>query len=187
LIVGLGNPGAQYASSRHNAGYRVLDRLAAGSSRSFRTPLFARYSVIASVWDGQRLFLVKPLTFMNRSGEILPSLFRRTRLQKQQLLVICDHLDLPPGVCRLKLRGSSAGHRGLQSIISTLGTEEFLRIYVGIGRPEGGMSVPDYVLGVPKENEKSFLDKGENKAAQAILQLLTREPEQVMNELNRKS
>jgi PTH1 family peptidyl-tRNA hydrolase len=137
--------------------------------------------------NGGRYFLIKPLTYMNRTGEIIPSLFRRTGLGRENMLVICDQLDLEPGICRLRRRGSSAGHRGLQSIISALGSEEFLRLYIGIGRPNGGTSIPDYVLGNPGEDQKVFLENGEHNAAQAVLQLLTLEPEQVMNDLNRKS
>lgn len=123
---------------------------------------------------------------MNNSGAVLPSLFRKTGMGLESLLVICDHLDLPAGTCRLKLKGSSGGHRGLQSIISETGSENFLRLYIGIGRPSGEISVPEYVLGNPSIHEKAVLESGVNRAAAAVMKLQTSEPEQVMNELNRK-
>ena len=123
---------------------------------------------------------------MNRSGTILSSLFRRTGLGMKDILVLCDHLDLPVGVCRLKRKGSSGGHRGLQSIISESGSEEFLRLYIGIGRPSDTTEIYDYVLADPPLEEKHILDAAVGKAVKAIIRLQTDDPEQVMNELNRK-
>ena len=131
--------------------------------------------------------LVKPLTYMNRSGEIFPGLWSRVERNLDRLLVICDTLDLPAGQCRLRRKGSSAGHKGLVSIIARLGRADFLRLYVGIGRPSGRQEVVDFVLGPPAGPEAEDLERGVRRAADGVLALLREEPEKVMNALNQKT
>jgi PTH1 family peptidyl-tRNA hydrolase len=163
-----------------------LDRLAEKGAHRFRKPIFANYSILPVSVEAGQFDLIKPLTYMNRSGAILSPLFKKTGLGLGNVLVICDHLDLPVGICRLKRKGSSGGHRGLQSIIDESGTEDFLRLYVGIGRPEDDTTIHDYVLGDPSQEEKLVLDAAVEKAAEAVLKLQKEPPEQVMNELNRR-
>jgi PTH1 family peptidyl-tRNA hydrolase len=129
--------------------------------------------------------LVEPLTYMNRSGEVFPSLVGKYEPVGGSLVVVCDNLDLPPGRLKLKRGGGTAGHKGLSSIVSVLGSGDFLRLYVGIGRPSDG-DVVDHVLGVPDEGEAELYREAVARGAQAVRALTDTAPEQVMNELNRK-
>ena len=135
---------------------------------------------------GQTLFLAKPLSYMNRSGEVLHDVLRVSKLALQNTLVVCDTLDLPPGVCRLKQRGGSAGHKGLDSIIRYAETGEIMRLYIGIGRPPSKVEVVRYVLEEPNEEEKPLYTAAIDQAAHAIDKLLTTSIPQVMNELNKR-
>jgi PTH1 family peptidyl-tRNA hydrolase len=158
LILGLGNPGLTYSRSRHNAGFCVLDLFAelypAEESRQGKN-----YSQTKHRINGQLFYLVKPLTYMNLSGSILSELRKKTGCGPDNIIVVCDNMDLPLGRLRLKYGGGSAGQKGLKNIIDNLGSSEFARVYVGIGRPAPPMSVPDYVLGrFPAEEENFFLE-----------------------------
>jgi PTH1 family peptidyl-tRNA hydrolase len=128
-----------------------------------------------------------PLTFMNNSGSVATYALRQAKLSESNLVVVCDNLDLPPGSCRLKRGGGHAGHNGLKSVISHLGSTDFLRLYVGIGHPGKRSSVVDWVLGVPGEPEKGLIQDAVERAAAAIISLLTEQVEKVMNELNTKN
>jgi len=136
---------------------------------------------------GSGIILARPLTFMNRSGNVMPVLLRRARADVEDLLVVCDNLDLPPGVVRLKRKGSARSHNGLASIMDRLGTGDFMRLYVGIGRPEPGVSVVDHVLGCPPEGEFQLYDDAITLGAWAVEELLTESTDAVMNGLNRRS
>ena len=160
-----------------------MDLLAARLGCSWRKPLFRRLLAAHPRRDG--LFLVKPLTFMNRSGEIFPGLWSLAEGGEESLVVVCDTLDLPPGQCRLRRKGSSGGHKGLASIISRLGRSDFLRLVIGIGRPADG--VVDFVLSRPQDREAELIDQGVVAAAAGILRLREEEPEKVMNALNQVS
>jgi PTH1 family peptidyl-tRNA hydrolase len=122
---------------------------------------------------------------MNRSGDVLPGILRRAGLEPDAAVVACDNLDLPAGRLRMKRGGGTAGHRGLASIVDALGHGNFLRLYIGIGRPEEG-DVVAHVLGVPPEAERVLYDPAISRAADAVLALRREPPEQVMNELNRR-
>ncbi len=121
---------------------------------------------------------------MNNSGRIISDILNYTHLNTDELVVICDNLDLPIGTVKMKVKGSSAGHKGLASIIRHLSTEQFMRIYIGIGKPENKYETVSYVLGVPLKNEMLLQRKAEEIAAESILNLYSATPEQVMNELN---
>lgn len=141
------------------------------------------YGTADSVHCG--FYLAKPLSYMNKSGEVLARLLRKTRTNSSNLLVICDNLDLPPGRIRIRNGGSDAGHNGLKSVIRFLGTGDFLRIYIGIGRPQADVSVIDHVLGIP-ENQQ-LINYGIKLASEAVIKLLNGESEdRVKNEFNRK-
>jgi len=161
-----------------------VELLAARLGFRWRRPLFRRF-LVACGRGGPPLLLVKPLTYMNRSGEIFPALWALTEGGLESLLVVCDTLDLPPGQCRLRRRGSSAGHRGLASLIDRLGGGNFMRLYIGIGRPAGGQeAVVAYVLSRPEGREAELLARAAAEAAEAILRLADEGPEKVMNALN---
>jgi len=191
LIVGLGNPGREYAHSRHNVGFWCLNRLARrhGIAFSSRGRLAA---VGEGELAGQPVILAKPRTFVNLSGRAVSHLLQRYRLSPQQLLVVYDDLDLPLGRVRLRPSGSHGGHRGMRSIIEAIGSQDFPRIRIGIGRPEvageptwESEAVVDYVLGPMTADERHILDEAAATAGEAILCLLAEGVETAMNRYNR--
>ncbi|MBN1837057.1 MAG: aminoacyl-tRNA hydrolase [Spirochaetales bacterium] len=186
-VVGLGNPGPRYESTRHNVGFRVVDILADRWSVALRKPFLKAYAMARVQVGTGRLALVKPLTFMNRSGRVLPEVLGRAGGGPESLLVVCDTLDLSPGQCRLRRKGSSAGHKGLASIIQALGREDFMRLYLGIGHPGRAEEVVEYVLGEPPAAEAALIQAALSRAADAVAALLTEDPEKVMNELNQRN
>lgn len=164
----------------------VIDRVATILDLSAKKKLFQPYNFFKGVTHGTKYFLVKPLTYMNKSGLIIQNLFRNTHMDLSNLLVVCDNLDLPPGVIRIRKGGSDAGHNGLKSLIQAAESKHFIRIYIGIGRPDSGESVIDYVLGVPDDTRKIY--EGIELASTVIIKLLNGEPiHKIMNEFNRKN
>jgi len=183
LFVGLGNPGKQYEKTRHNIGFEVIDSL----SEKLNIPLDrAKFQGIYGIGlvNGEKVFLLKPLTYMNLSGESLRPLMDYYDINHDELTVIFDDLDLPVGKIRLRQKGSSGGHNGIKSIIAHLGTQEFNRIRVGIDRPPSGMKVPDYVLGRFTKEEQALLEDVVLKCTSACEQWLSKPFLQVMNEFN---
>lgn len=184
LIAGLGNPGRAYADSRHNVGFRCINRLA----KLHGIPLGRRQSK-AQIGIGRmadiEVVLAKPRTFMNTSGEAISLLVRRFDLALHDLVVIYDDVDLPLGKIRLRQGGSSGGHKGVESIIGCLGSQDFPRIRVGIGRPQGDISdTVAYVLGSFTPEEKVVLEETIAKVAEAVLCLLTQGIASAMNKYN---
>jgi peptidyl-tRNA hydrolase, PTH1 family len=166
LVVGLGNPGSRYASTRHNVGFMVADRLAKRWGASV-TKKQCGAQVGSAEFDGERIWLAKPQTFMNLSGEAVSCLLHFYRLTPADLLVIYDERDLPVGRIRLRERGSAGGHRGVASIIQMVGTNEFPRVRIGIGRP-ADMDAVDHVLsGFPPE-ERPLIEDAIVRAVQAV-------------------
>jgi peptidyl-tRNA hydrolase, PTH1 family len=186
VVVGLGNPGERYAGTRHNVGFMVVDALASDLGVHFKKRLFHAYLLGKAIHAGSALYLVKPLTFMNESGRAVREVLRETGTDPSQLLVICDSLDLSPGNLRVKPRGSSAGQKGLESIIRAVGTEEFMRVTIGIGRPDHKGQVVGHVLGAPSSTDERLIDDAVRKAAQSVLTLVTDGPAKVMNAVNRR-
>jgi peptidyl-tRNA hydrolase, PTH1 family len=146
LVAGLGNPGRRYQATRHNLGFRVVDRMAGELGAGFRTRFHGR---LADARDGDlRLALLEPQTFMNDSGRSVAAALRFYKLAPERLLVVHDEIDLPVGDVRAKRGGGLAGHNGLRSLVEHLGTRDFLRVRIGVGRPERGDPRPvvDWVL-----------------------------------------
>ena len=190
LIVGLGNPGARYVNNRHNVGFRCVDFFARKQNISLRQRK-ARSQSGAGEVGGTKVVLAKPRTFMNLSGEAVAALMRRHRLPTQDLLIIYDDLALPLGRIRIRERGSSGGHKGMKSIITHLGRQDFPRLRVGIaqrGDREGGLSEKEtavkYVLSNFQAEEKSILRHLYPKVAEAIYCLLTEGIASAMNKYN---
>jgi PTH1 family peptidyl-tRNA hydrolase len=173
LIVGLGNPGREYQSNRHNIGFMVLDKLARNLGVSF-SRLESKALVTKADDRGQRLILAKPQTYMNLSGQAVGSLVRYYKIPPDRFLVICDDIDLPYGTLRLRPGGGSAGQKGVLSIIESLGTQEFPRLRIGIDRPPGRMEAADYVLQDFNKEEVAFLPAVLDRAVEAVL-VFTRE------------
>jgi PTH1 family peptidyl-tRNA hydrolase len=185
----LGNPGPHYAQTRHNVGFLTVDLLAGRLGVKLKRPLWRNFLFGIGQVGEATLYLAKPLTYMNRSGAIFPGLWSRVEENLARLLVICDTLDLPAGQCRLRRRGASAGHKGLASIVASLGREDFMRLVIGIGRPQAGgpEAVVDHVLQPPRGGEIELIGRGIATAADGVVRLLTEEPEKVMNALNQRS
>lgn len=183
IMVGLGNPGKQYEHTRHNVGFDVIDEL----SRRFNIPLDQSklkglYGI--GFYKGEKVLLLKPLTYMNLSGESIRAVMDYYDIDLEDLLVIYDDLDLPVGKIRLRQKGSAGGHNGIKSTVSHLGTQQFNRIRIGIDRPQNGMSVPDYVLGKFHKEEQSQVQDVIQKSADACEAWLERPFIQVMNDFN---
>jgi peptidyl-tRNA hydrolase, PTH1 family len=167
VVIGLGNPGEKYEASRHNLGFQVVDKLAG----KLGAPRFKeQFEALVARGDeaGQAFCLCKPQTFMNLSGQAVAALTRFYKVPLADCVVVTDDLDLPLGKLRLRDRGSDGGHRGLRSIIECLGSQEFKRIRIGIGRPPEGRTVLNHVLGGSKE-EQAKLDEAIDVAADRAL------------------
>jgi len=158
LIVGLGNPGADYVDTRHNAGFWFLDLLANHLSLSFRFEKRFNADEAKHRVGGKDIFLLKPQTFMNRSGQSVGALARFYKLKPQQMLVVHDELDLAPGDNRLKLGGGHGGHNGLRDTINHMGDNDFFRLRVGIGHPGDRDQVINYVLHRPSVQDKDLIE-----------------------------
>jgi peptidyl-tRNA hydrolase, PTH1 family len=183
LIVGLGNPGKQYENTRHNIGFEVIEELA----REFTIPLDqSKHKGLYGIGfhKGQKILLLKPLTYMNLSGESIRAVIEYYDIKQEDLLVIYDDLDLPVGKIRLRQKGSAGGHNGIKSTVAHLGTQQFNRIRIGIDRPESGMSVPDYVLGRFRKDEQDVVMEAIKKSAEACQAWLEKPFLQVMNDFN---
>jgi PTH1 family peptidyl-tRNA hydrolase len=150
LVVGLGNPGFQYQGTRHNLGFMVLDH------RARRLGFRFRRDGNSDIARHLGCYYLKPLTYMNLSGEAAGPFCRRYRIPPERVLVVVDDLDLPPGVLRIRRGGSSGGHNGLKSLTRALGTEMFPRLRIGIGHPPPDMPVVDWVLRAPPRAERAF-------------------------------
>jgi peptidyl-tRNA hydrolase, PTH1 family len=159
LIVGLGNPGAEYARTRHNAGFLVVERLAVRWRAGWNYERRFSARLAQAQQDERRALLVEPQTYMNASGEAIGPLMTFYRVPPARLLVVVDDADLPLGEIRMRPRGSSGGHHGLESIEQHLGTREFARLRVGIGRAGGGREITGYVLGKFHSPEMALVDK----------------------------
>jgi PTH1 family peptidyl-tRNA hydrolase len=158
LIVGLGNPGPEYEQTRHNAGFWLVDNLA-------RMPLTreSRYNALAAKTTiaGNEVWLLEPQTFMNRSGQSVGALARFYKIVPDDILVVHDELDLPPGTAKIKKGGSSGGHNGLKDISAALGTQDYWRLRIGIGHPRNlnsQQAVADYVLHRPRKEEQALIN-----------------------------
>ncbi|MGE5380193.1 MAG: aminoacyl-tRNA hydrolase [Methylocystaceae bacterium] len=182
LIVGLGNPGGEYKDTRHNVGFMVIDLLAAAlKARTVRQRQKA--AVKTAVFNDEPVLLIKPLTYMNLSGEAVAALLKAHRAFPSDLLVIYDDLDLSLGRVRIRSKGSSGGHKGMQSIISRIGSAEFARIRVGISHP-GANEVIDHVLGPFSDAEMQIVEPALAKAREAALVWVSDGIEKAMNTYN---
>ncbi len=186
IIFGLGNPGKRYEGTRHNVGFSVVERMAEREGLSLKRPLLSDYA-----WNGPhppsgKPLLVKPLTYMNLSGRVFPAILKRTKHNLDQIVVVLDNLDLPIGECRLKKGGSPAGHNGLKSIIQTLQTPEFLRLYIGIDRPKDRNQVKSYVLHPWDADEDPLYEESFSRAVSGLERLDETNFSVIANEVNRR-
>ncbi len=167
LIVGLGNPGEEYAHTRHNAGFEVVDELALEAGCSFWKSECGAKTSRARI-AGKDVLLVKPQSFMNTSGGPLSKLAREYKVSPERIIVIHDELDIEPGTIRVKFGGGHAGHNGLRSICDKLGTRDWYRIRIGIGRPPGRMPTAEYVLKRPSGEAADLFQEAVHTGAEAV-------------------
>lgn len=183
LIIGLGNPGKQYDYTRHNIGFEVIDALA----KEWNAPLTnAKFNgMYATVHRPEgKVILLKPLTYMNLSGESVRPLMDYFDIDVEDIIVIYDDLDLETGKLRLRQKGSAGGHNGIKSLIQHLGTQQFNRIRVGVNRPPAGMKVADYVLSKFSKDDASVVKEAVDKSVAAVEKALATPFIDVMSEFN---
>lgn len=185
IIVGLGNPGPRYEGTRHNIGFLVVDRLSAIHHILISTKRFKSLLGKGPI-DSQEVVLIKPLTFMNRSGEAVQKTLHFFRAGPEDLVVIHDDLDLSLGRLRFKTKGGDGGHLGVRSIIESIGGNTFLRMKVGIGRPPKGVDPANYVLSPFSLSEESQMERVINQAAEALKVMLLEGIQTAMNRYQKK-
>lgn len=186
LIVGLGNPGEEYAHTRHNAGFDTIDLLAeAWGATYWKNKCGALAAEVKpAVLDGEEVVLAKPQSFMNLSGGPVSKLMKEYGLKPSEVIVIHDDLDLDPGIIRVKQGGGHAGHNGLRSIIDKTGSRDFNRVRVGIGRPPGKMPVVDFVLARPRQSALEDFEQGCHRASEACASLIKNGLSKTQNAFN---
>lgn len=183
LVVGLGNPGDDYVKTRHNIGFMVADSISKANSITLNQTKFK--SIIGRGTIGSEdVIIAKPQTYMNRSGESVSSLLFFYKLEPSGCIVICDDLELPSGKIRVRGKGGHGGHNGLRSIIEQTGSQEFVRVRVGIGRPTDASLVSNYVLNPFSKDEIPLVEDAIEKASRAVEAIVTEGVEVAMNRFN---
>lgn len=183
LIVGLGNPEQDYSQTRHNMGFNVINKLSKQYNIDVNKYKFkGLYG--SGIIEGEKVILLKPQTFMNLSGESLIEIINFYKISIDDLIVIYDDIDIEPGNIRIRKSGSSGTHNGMKSVISSINTEKFIRVRVGIGKPKDKIDMISYVIGyVPKEDMKD-LEKGIDLATNAVIEIIKKGVDSAMNKFN---
>ena len=181
LIAGLGNPGLSYFNSRHNIGFETIDKLCA----LYNVELFPKHKALigTGLIDGVKIILAKPQTYMNLSGESIRQIADYYKIPNADITIIHDDLDVPIGKIKIKHNGSSGGHNGVKNIILNLGSENFNRIRIGIGKKPQGWSLDDYVLGKFPPDEKKYIDIAVNNACDSV-KIIVKDVFAAMNKFN---
>ncbi|MGM0437626.1 MAG: aminoacyl-tRNA hydrolase [Bacillota bacterium] len=183
LIVGLGNPGEKYAKTRHNIGFRAISKLA--ENFSIKADELKCHSLLGKgFFENEKIILAQPITYMNKSGKAVKSLFNKYNLDLEDLIIIYDDIDLDVGEIRIKRKGSSGGHNGLKSIIRNLGSQKIARIRIGIGRPPAGFDIPEYVLGYFDDEEEKIIQESLIDVVEAVKLIKNESIETAMNKYN---
>jgi PTH1 family peptidyl-tRNA hydrolase len=186
LVVGLGNPGEEYARTRHNVGYLVADRLASLARTSFAAHKFAA-DLAESRLGPERVWIMKPTTYMNRSGEAVGAAMRFWKLGLEDLVVVHDELELEPFRVQLKVGGGHGGHNGVKSVNAHVASPDYSRVRIGVGRPPPRMDPADYVLGRFSKSEEAELDLCVERATEAARLAVELGPQKAMNQVNRRA
>ncbi|HOW98296.1 MAG TPA: aminoacyl-tRNA hydrolase [Kiritimatiellia bacterium] len=184
IVLGLGNPGRKYEHTRHNIGFDVLDGMAAEAGVRFRKKWLMPLQSAEIEVGSETVLLVKPMTFMNRSGSALRPLVRRHGLAPEDVIVVLDDLDLEAGRLRIRKRGGAGGHKGLQSVLATLGTENFPRVRLGIGPRPVGEDLTGYVLARFGAAEREAAGRAVRQAGDAVRMMVEAGVDQAMNKFN---
>lgn len=185
IIAGLGNPGSQYANTRHNVGFMAVDRLAEKHDVTIDRHKFQSLTAQCLI-DGQKVLLMKPLTYMNNSGEAIAEAAAYFKIPPEHIIVFSDDINLKPGTMRIRRSGSAGGHNGLKSIIECVGSDQFPRIRIGIGdRKRSQMSLADFVLSHFSEEDRKVLEEPLDNAGSAAELILKDDITEAMNRYNR--
>ncbi len=184
LIIGLGNPGAEYAGTYHNAGFRVLERIAASEKIQINERCGPAVISAQMTLGAQSAVLVLPQTYMNNSGAVISPLFERFEATVRDVIAVYDDVALPLGKIRIRQKGSAGGHNGIKSLISAFGSGEFLRIRIGIQPDRAIGGVRDFVLSEVAKIDRDLLDRGEEIAARAVVTLVAEGVEKAMSQYN---
>jgi PTH1 family peptidyl-tRNA hydrolase len=187
LIAGLGNPGRQYEQTRHNAGFWFLDAVCDACHTTLKKESRFHGEVIKTLINNEPVWLLKPDTFMNLSGQSVAALANFYKIEPGQILIVHDELDLPPGVARLKQGGGHGGHNGLRDSIARLGSKEFYRLRLGIGHPGDKSQVHDYVLHRPSRDDDIAIRQGIDEALAVLPDVVTGQWDRAMNQLHSRT
>lgn len=183
LIAGLGNPGPKYEATRHNVGFWFVDQLAHSKGAGFRHENKFHGEVCSLTLEGNKIWLLKPQTYMNHSGQAVRAIAQFYKIPAEAVLVVHDELDIPPGTLRVKQGGGHGGHNGLRDIISHIG-KEFVRLRIGIGHPGNSRDVTNYVLGRAGAAEQTDIEQALQDAAHYLPLILQGEMQKAMNHLH---
>ncbi len=184
LIVGLGNPGAEYQLTRHNAGFWFVDELARQGGQTFRLETRFHSEVARCRLEGREYRLQKPLTYMNRSGQAVRALMQFFRIPVEEILVVHDELDLPAGTVRLKSGGGHGGHNGLRDLVNHLGSKDFHRLRIGIDHPGDRRQVVDYVLKQPGKEDRRLIEAAMDSALEVMPLVIAGHLDKAMHQLH---
>lgn len=184
MIAGLGNPEVRYEGTRHNTGFSVVDLIADEYDIDWNVSRKCKGLVGKGTIDGEKVILVKPLTYMNLSGDCVQPLLAYYKLTPSDLIVVYDDIDIEPGKIRVRPNGSAGGHNGMKSIIGRLNTQEFRRVRVGVGAKPAGWDLADWVLGYFDADAEEKMTDARIRAAKAAVALLKEKTETVMNQFN---
>lgn len=183
VIFGLGNPGKDYEQSRHNVGFRVIDRLCREHRIKLNKYLYQAWIGEGKI-GGKQVLLAKPLTFVNAAGLSLFQIKQKYEINLENIIIISDDMDLELGKLRLARKGGDGGHKGLKSVIDSLQTEEFPRLKLGVGRPEKEMDSSEYVLGEFTSREKKIIEEAIKRASQAVEMVIEQDIDEAMRHFN---
>lgn len=183
LIVGLGNPGPEYDRTRHNMGFKVIDKLSAKYSIEVNHSKFKGMYGTGLI-NGEKIILFKPYTYMNLSGEAVEQIAAFYKVNLEDLIVIYDDIDIAPGLIRIRKSGSAGSHNGMKSVTQMMGSTAFPRVRVGTGKPDNTDYLIEYVIGAIDEDEKPLLEEGIQKAADAVSMIIEENIDLAMNRFN---
>ena len=183
LIIGLGNPEEEYSKTRHNMGFNAINKIARKYNIDVNKNKFqGLYET--TIIEGQKTILIKPQTYMNLSGKCVQEFVNFYKIEKENIIVIYDDMDVEPGQIKIRKQGGPGGHNGMKSIIQMLGTEQFARVRIGIGRPKHNGDEINYVIGAIPEEEIPKLDDGTEKAKDAVIEIIKNGIDSAMNKFN---
>ena len=183
LIIGLGNPEQEYSKTRHNMGFNTINKIAKQCKTDVnKTKFQGLYET--TIIEEKKVILIKPQTYMNLSGNCVQEFVNFYKIEKENIIVIYDDMDIEPGTIKIRKKGGPGGHNGMKSIIKMLGTEEFSRIRIGIGRPKHDGDEINYVIGAIPEIEIPKLEEGTEKAKDAVIEILKNGIDSAMNKFN---